>query len=365
MRVLRSYNWELLLVGLIVLATIWSSTLSPYFLDPVNLLNSASFFVIFSLMAFGLFPIVVQGEIDISLASTLAVSSVLLGKLSVAGVPLYLGLPIALAVCAVLGAVNGVLVAWAGLPSLAVTLGTLGAYRGLAYILAGDTGVVGITPEYTALGSTWIGIVPVAVILVLVVAVVFTVLMASTRFGRYSYAIGNSPDASRMAGVPVIGTRIGAYALAGVMAGLAGLVWVAQYQSARGDNADGSILFVLTAVVLGGVSIKGGSGRALGVLLAIVLLGVIQTGMKLANVPGTSQTLVIGALLVLSIGVPRAIQLIRSRIRSTRPARGTDTPGVHAEKPVPAGSSTSTDSSDTEVQHPTATAPAAADHQKG
>jgi rhamnose transport system permease protein len=334
MRILRSHGWELLLLVLIVLATIWSSTLSPYFLDPVNLLNAGSFFVIFSLMAFGLFPIVVQGEIDISLASTLAVASVLFGKLSVAGVPLIVALPIVLLACAVLGAINGVLVAWAGLPSLAVTLGTLGAYRGIAYIFAGDTGVVGITPEYTALGSTWIGIVPLAVILVLVVAVVFAILMTTTRFGRYTYAIGNSPAASFMAGVPVIRTRVIAYSLAGVMAGLAGLVWVAQYQSARGDNADGSILFVLTAVVLGGVSIKGGSGRALGVLLAIVLLGTIQTGMKLANVPGTSQTLVIGALLVGSIGIPRIVQLVRQRFGSrSTPARGTETPGVRAETP--------------------------------
>ena len=121
-----------------------------------------------------------------------------------------------------------------------------------------------------------------------------------------------------MAGVPVAATKVLAYALAGVMSGLAGLVWVAQYQSARGDNADGSILFVITAVVLGGVSIKGGSGRALGVLLAIVLLGTLQTGMKLANIPGTSQTLVIGALLVGSIGIPRAVHLLTGAVRARR-----------------------------------------------
>lgn len=363
MRALRSYGWEGLLVVLIVLAAIWSSTLSPYFLDPVNLLNSFTFFVIFSLMAFGLFPIVVQGEIDISLASTLAVSSVLLGKMSVAGVPLYIGLPITLVVCGLLGAINGVLVAWAGLPSLAVTLGTLGAYRGLAYILAGDAGVTGITPEYTSLGTTWIGIVPLVLVIVVLVAIVFTVLMSSTPFGRFSYAIGNSPAASTMAGVPVVRTRVAAYALGGVMAGLAGLVWVAQYQSARGDNADGSILFVLTAVVLGGVSIKGGSGRALGVLLAIILLGTIQTGMKLANVPGTSQTLMIGALLVLSIGIPRAIQLVRQRMRPKNPARPPASSGSAADRPEPADG---TESALAGTVHDTADdAPAASDHQRG
>lgn len=339
----RSYWWELMLVVLIVVAGIWSSTLSPYFLDPVNLLNSAAFFVIFSFMAFGLYPIVVHGEIDISLASTLAVGSVLFGKLSLAGVPLPVAIVIVVVVTGLLGAINGVLVAVAGLPSLAVTLGTMGAYRGLAYIMAGDAGITGITPEYTALGSTWVGIVPMTVVFVIVVALIFGVLMSATSFGRYSYALGNNAKASQMAGAPVVRTRVIAYSLAGVMSGLAGLVWVAQYQSARGDNADGTILFVLTAVVLGGVSIKGGSGRALGVFLAIVLLGTIQTGMKLANVPGTSQTLVIGLLLVGSIGIPNAVQLLRRRFGGNKAGSGGKTPGapgkgaLAASDPAPGG----------------------------
>jgi rhamnose transport system permease protein len=323
-RVLRSYRWELILVVLIVLAGIWSSFLSPYFLDPVNLFSSASFFVIFALMAFGLFPIILQGEIDISLASTLAVGSVLLGRLSQMGFPLAVALPIVLIICGILGAINGVLVAVVGLPSLAVTLGTMGAYRGIAYLFAGDAGVTRIPPDYVSLGASWIGIVPMAVVLAIVVGIVFAVLTTSTRFGRNSYAIGNSASASRLAGVSVGATKIGAFALAGVASGLAGYVWLAQYQSARGDNADGSILFVITAVVLGGVSIKGGSGRALGVALAILLLGTIQTGMKLANIPGTSQTLVIGALLVGSIGIPRIVQIIRSWTGSPKPGSEID-----------------------------------------
>ena len=323
-RLVAGYGWELLLVVLIVLAALWSSTLSPYFLDPVNLFNSAQFFVIFALMAFGLFPVIVQGEIDISLASTLAVGSVMLARLSVAGVSLPVALTLVLVVCGALGALNGALVAFAGLPSLAVTLGTLGAYRGLAYIMSGDTGVTGLTPQYTRLGATWIGIVPVSVVMVLVVGVAFAVLMTSTRFGRNSYAIGNNASAARMAGVPVNASKVLAYAIAGAMSGFAGLVWVAQYQSARGDNADGSILFVITAVVLGGVSIKGGSGRALGVFLAIALLGTIQTGMKLANIPGTSQTLVIGMLLVGSIGIPRTVRLVMASTRGRRPLRASD-----------------------------------------
>jgi rhamnose transport system permease protein len=310
---LRQYASELLLVVLVVLAAIASSAMSPYFLDAANLLSAAQFFVIFALMAFGLFPIVVQGEIDISLASTLAVGSVLFATLAVAGVPLVAAVALVLIGTALLGVVNGLLVGYGGLPSLAVTLGTLGAYRGLAYLLAGDAGKVGIPEEYLLFGATKIGPIPVSLLLVLAVAAVFTVLMGATAFGRYSYAIGSSPAAARMAAVPVNRVRVLAYAVGGAMAGLAGIVWVSQYQSARGDNADGAILFVLTAVVLGGISIKGGSGRALGVLLATILLGTIQTGMKLANVPGTSQTLVVGALLIGAVGLPRVVSLLRQR----------------------------------------------------
>jgi rhamnose transport system permease protein len=311
-RVLRAYGAELLLVVLIVLAALWSSTLSPFFLNPTNLLNSAQFYVMFALMAFGLFPIVVQGEIDISLASTLAVGSVLFAMLSVAGVPFIAALPL------VLGAVNGLLVAYAGLPSLAVTLGTLGAYRGIAYLLAGDAGVVGISPDYLWLGTERLGPVPMSVLLALLVAVAFALLMGWTTFGRYSYAIGSNAAAASKSAVPVNSMRVIAFALAGAMSGLAGLVWVSLYQSARGDNADGAILVVVTAVVLGGVAIQGGSGRALGVLLATLLLGTIQTGMQLANVPGTSQRLVVGSLLVIAVGLPRAVQLGRQGVRSLR-----------------------------------------------
>jgi rhamnose transport system permease protein len=240
----------------------------------------------------------------------------------VAGVPLVAAVVLVLLGTALLGVVNGVLVGYGGLPSLAVTLGTLGAYRGLAYLLAGDAGIAGIPEPYLLFGVTKLGPLPVSLVLVFAVAVVFSLLMGGTSFGRYSYAIGSSPAAARMAAVPVNRIRVLAYALGGAMAGLAGIVWVSQYQSARGDNADGAILFVLTAVVLGGISIKGGSGRAVGVLLATILLGTIQTGMKLANVPGTSQTLVVGALLIGAVGLPRLVSMLRLRLGASSASRG-------------------------------------------
>lgn len=318
MHQLKTYRWEWILVALVVVAIVWSSLLSPYFLNIGNVLNSAQFFVMFGLMAFGLMPIIIQGEIDISLTSTLAVSAVVLAKFSVAGVPVWIGLPLALLLCALLGAINGVLVAVLGLPSLAVTLGTMGAYRGIAYLIGGADGVSGISAEYTWLGAAKLGMIPLTIILLVIVAGLFAVLMNTTTFGRYSYAIGQNRRATITAGIPVTRSSITSFALGGAMAGLAGLLWVAQYQAARGDNADGAILLVLTAVVLGGVSIKGGAGRTSGVFLAIVLLAVIQAGMRLANVPGTSQTLVTGALLILSVGIPLAADVVRAGIHDAR-----------------------------------------------
>jgi rhamnose transport system permease protein len=315
------FRWELLLAALIVAAGAWSASLSPFYLEPAQLLGSAQYFVIFGTMAFGLMPVVVHGEIDISLASTLAVGTVLFARLADAGLPIAVAIVAVLAACGVLGAVNGVLVAYTKLPSLAVTLGTLGAYRGLAYIIGGEAGFSDFPSSYTYVGFTLVGLVPVSLFLFAGVALVTGFLMSATPFGRYSYAIGHNPAASRYAGVPVVRTKILAYVFAALTAGLAGLLWIGQYGSARADNADGSILVVLTAVVLGGVSIKGGSGNVTGVVLAILLLGTLTNGMGLANVSGTTQSLVQGLLLVLSVAIPKALSLLRARHRLRAPPR--------------------------------------------
>lgn len=313
---IQRYGWEAMLVVLIIAAGAWATSLSPYYLQLGQLLSSSQQFVIFGIMALGLVPIVVQGEIDISLTSTLAVGTVTLGQLARAGVPAGVGIVITLLVCAILGSINGILVAYAKLPSLAVTLGTLGAYSGLAYIIGGAAGITGFPDSYTLVGASYVGPVPMGLILFVVLAVVMAVALGVGSFGRYSYAIGNNVEASRMAGVPVRSAKLGTYVIAAVFAGIGSLLWVGQYASARGDNGDGEILFVLTAVVLGGVSIKGGSGTVVGVVLSVLLLGTLANGMGLANFPGTTQTLVLGALLVGSLAVPRTIRLVRERRRS-------------------------------------------------
>jgi rhamnose transport system permease protein len=327
---LRRQGWNVLLLVLIALALIWSSQVASAYLGLPQLFDSTKSFVVPGMLALGLLVVVLQGEIDISLTSTLAVGTVMMAKFSAAGWPLPLAFLVVLVVCALLGAVNGVLVTVFGLPSLAVTLGTMGAYRGLAYLIGGDSGYSGFDASYSSIGSQYVGIAPASLVLFLVVAVVVAFLLQRTVFGRQTYAVGSNAQASRVGGVPVIGVKVAAYALAGALAAVAALIWVGQYGSARADNADGSILFVVTAVVLGGAEIAGGKGTVLGTVLSLFLLGTLTNGMGLINVGGPTQTLVQGVLLVTSIGIPRLVRLLAQRFRRPAP-----TPAARKAAPSP------------------------------
>ncbi len=319
----RLTPWEITLAVLTLCAGAWSAYLSPYYLSPDQIAYSTRHFVFAGILALGLAVIVIQAEIDISLASTLAVSAVLLSKFHAAGVSIWLAVPCVIVACALLGTLNGVLVARLGLPSLAVTLGTMGAYRGLAFIIGSELGYTSFDEAYTWVGSTklW-GSLPVSFLLFLVLAAAVVILMHRTVFGARCYAIGNNEIAAWAAGVDVPRLKIQAYALAGALAGVSGLVWIGQYGSARGDNADGSILFVVTAVVLGGIDINGGKGTILGVVLALFLLGTLRNGMGLANIAGPTQTVVLGTLLILGVLRPLIARSLSHARRLLAPAIG-------------------------------------------
>lgn len=295
--------WEMTLVLLIIAAGAWSSTLSEYYLSVDQLFGSTRFFIIPGLMALGLAMVVSTGEIDISLASIIAIGTVTLSKLSAAAVPILPASLIVVVIGGLCGLINGLLVARWRLPSLAVTLGTMGAFRGLAFIAGTDLGYTDFGDSYLWLGSefAFAGIVPVALFLFAAMAVIVALVMHGTIFGRHCFSTGLNADAAWYAGVDVVRTKVMTYVAAGALAAMGSLVWIGQYGSARGDNADGSILFVVTAVVLGGVDINGGKGTIGGVVLALILLGTIRNGMGLANIGGPTQTVVLGALLVAGV----------------------------------------------------------------
>lgn len=327
-RRLGGHTWEALLIVLIVAAAALNSVISPYYLDLAQILNGLAYVIIPGLVALGLAVIVLQGEIDISIISTVAVGTVLLGFLSSSGVPYFIAAPLVVLVGALLGLVNGVVVSSLGLPSLAVTFGTFWMYRGIAYLIpGGDVGYAAsaFQPAYLWLGHTKIlGVVPLGLVLLAIAAVGFSLLVNRTIYGRWTYAIGNNIEAARFSGVRVGPVKIAAYVLAGVMAAIGALVFVGQYQSARGDNFDGQLLFVVAAVVLGGIDLNGGRGQILGVVLSILLLGTLYNGMGLANVDAPLQVVVFGVLLIVSGLIPRVVDRLRvsfaRRRRRTRVA---------------------------------------------
>ena len=308
-------RWEFVLVLLIVAAGAWSTTQSPFFLDTENLLDLMKPYIFIGLMALGLTLVVVAGEIDISIASTLAVSAVVFADVWDHGLNIWLACLVGLLVGTGLGMVNGVLVGVLNLPSLAVTLGTLAAYRGLAFIILGGGGITGFPSDYTRLGIGYVGssIFPIALAIFIAAAAAFALLLHGTRFGRYVYAIGANREAARFSGIPVDRVRVTLFAISGLMAAAAGLVYASYFATARADAATVALLDVVAAVVLGGVNIFGGSGTIAGVFLAVVLIAVLRNGMGLANIGGETQSIVIGGLLLGAILVGNLMRAAREQ----------------------------------------------------
>ena len=242
-------------------------------------------------MALGLAFVVIAGEIDISVASILAVSVVCFSQLYDAGLNVWLALLAGLAVATALGCINGVLVGIFDLPSLAITLGTLAAYSGLAYVILPGEGVAAFPEGVTKFGGGYVDIqYPIALFVLIGFAVALGFILHATRFGRYLYTIGSNREAGRFAGVPVARVRVTVFAISGFMAGIAGVVYVGYFGSARADAGQGSLLDVVTAVVLGGVDIFGGSGSILGVFLALSSLPSCATACSSRTSPATRRT---------------------------------------------------------------------------
>jgi len=328
-RFLEAHRWEAFVAVLVLLAAAWATTLSPYYLDAEQLLFSSRNFVFTGIMALGLTVVILTGEMDLSVGSILAVCTVLLAKCSAAGWPLLAALPLIFVVAGLLGALNGLLVAGLRLPSLAVTLGTMGAYRGLAFIIGSEVGYTGFDDAYRWIGSAMVGeIVPVMLLLFVATLIVFAVVVHLSTFGRYCFAVGSNAPAVRYSGVSVVRTKIAAYVISGLTAALGAWIFVGQFGSARGDNANGVILGIITSVVLGGVDINGGRGTVLGVLVSTLFLWTLRNGMGLANIAGPIQQLIIGVLLLASVLVSNAVVRRGARARrAIRPAaRGAQDP---------------------------------------
>lgn len=294
---------EMGVVALLIVVVIYSMVSVRGFGQPITvnylLLDVAPILLI----ALPMTLIMITGEIDLSVGSMVGLASVVTGAGVHAGLPFEVAAFLALLVGALGGAFNGFLVTVVGLPSLAVTIGTLALFRGLAVGLLGTTAVTDFPEAWTALAKAKISgtTIPYVMVPFLILLVLFVIVLQFTPFGRGIYAIGLSKEAARFSGVHVERTKFLLFVLAGLVSAFAGIYYTLRFGSARGDNATGLELQVIAAVVLGGVSVFGGRGQLYGVVAAVLLIGVLSSALRLANVTSDVINVITGVLLVLSV----------------------------------------------------------------
>ena len=298
---------EMMTLLLLIIAFAVASELSPFFADVTFILESATFYTEFAIIALVLTLIIISGEIDLSPAAMMAFSACVFAALFQAGIPIGLAMIASLITGALMGAFNAMLVLRFQLPSIIVTIGTLTLYRGLAQVLAGDRSISGFPGWFIGIDwKYWLGI-PIPVIIFAGVALVLGIFLGFTVTGRQIYQIGTSPEAAKHAGIRVRRIKLGLFVLLGVMSSVAGMLTASRLASVRYDMATGGELQMVLMVMLGGTYIFGGRGSIAGTFLAAWLLIVIATGMNVANIPITSQLIVTGFLLIVAIIATNAI----------------------------------------------------------
>jgi len=310
----RLKSWEGLLLAILVVVVAMNVMRSPYYLGIDNIVNLFQLSIEKIIVALTMTMIIVSGEIDLSVASIMGLAAVLLGCLFKAGIPMPAAILIALLSGLAAGLFNGFWVAQAGLPSLAVTLAGLIGYRGLARVFIQDHSIGGFPGWFNTIGQQrTVGPLTISIVIFFILFVIVAVTLHGSGLGRLVYAIGNNTQAARYAGVRVKLIKLCLFGASGLVAALAGILYGARLGSVRGDIATGFELDIITMVLLGGVSIFGGSGNIIGVGLSILVILNLRNGMGLANITGDTQTSVVGALLILSVLVPNLMHTLKTK----------------------------------------------------
>ncbi|MBT2720530.1 ABC transporter permease [Bacillus sp. ISL-46] len=312
-------QWEWLLVLLFILVNIINTSLSPYYLDFNSLRDATMTFLDKAFMVFPMVLIIILRDIDISVASIVALASVIMAHLYTLGVPMELAVVICLAVGAICGLINGLLIVkFKELSAVIVTLSTMIIYRGIAYIILEDQSAGSFPEWFGFLGWGYVFGIPFILIAFLVLAVIFGLLLHKTTFGRRVYAIGNNPTAARFSGVQVDKIKIIVFTLAGLMAAITALFLTSRMGSTRPNIATGYELDVIAMVVLGGISTAGGKGRMIGAVIAVFLIGFLRNGLGLINMPAQVLMIIIGLLLIIAVMVPNLKPKVKLKTKAVK-----------------------------------------------
>jgi rhamnose transport system permease protein len=310
-------RWEWLLFIVVVAVFALNAWASPYFLDPWTLSDLTFNFTEKAIVALPMALLIIAREIDISVAGIMALASVAMGLAAQAG----MGLP-AIVLAGILagllcGALNGALVTFFKVPAIVATIGTMSLYRGLAYAILGDQVLKAYPPGFDYFGQGYaIGLISFELVLFVGLAIVTGIVLHLTVTGRRITAIGSNPVAALFSGIRVDRYRFWLFTLTGAAAGLASVLLTSRLGSTRPSIAVGWELDIITITILGGVSILGGKGTIVGVVLAAILMGLVTFGLGLLNVPGIVMSIIVGALLIGVIALPILFRQLMARRRA-------------------------------------------------
>jgi len=297
-------QWEWILLVVFIGVNIMNMYLSPYYMDFFNLRDATMAFLDKAFIVLPMVFVMILADIDISVASTVALSSVVMADLYQRGVPMEIAVVICLVVGTACGFVNGLLIVkFKELSAVIVTLITMILYRGIAYVIL-ENQAAGNFPEWFGyLGWGYVGEIPFIMIVFIAFAIVFGLLLHKTTFGKHVYAIGTNPTASRFSGIPVDRVKIIVFTLTGFMAAVTALFLTSKMGSTRPNIANMYELEVIAMAVLGGVSTAGGKGKMIGAIIAIFLVGLLRYGLGLINVNAQLQLIIIGGLLIAAVAL--------------------------------------------------------------
>jgi rhamnose transport system permease protein len=327
-------RWEIGLVLLTVLVVIGGEALSGNLLSSYNLQTIALNNTVLACLALGVAPVIIAADIDISIASILALCGVVMAKLWTGGMDIWLAAASAVALGGVLGLVNGIFVVLLDLPALAVTLGTMGAYTGAAFLILQGSAITSFPNGLVTFGSGSIPGTqfPIATAVVLGLVVALSLLLHATSFGKSLFAVGGARQAALFSGIAVGRTRMIAFVMSGLFSGLAAVFYLGNYNTAQATIANDELLPAITAVILGGVSAYGGTGTIPGVAIALVLLALLQGALGLAGISGEAQTIAVGVLLIVAIGGGVVIRGLGGRRPKPDPVAGSAGAGLAVER---------------------------------
>jgi rhamnose transport system permease protein len=308
-------SWDTAILVLLLTVLILASLTTEGFLTALNFSYIFSNTSEITIIAFAMLFMIIMGEIDLSVASILALGSAMLGWSYAKGAPIWLSIIICILVGTLCGLVNGFLVTKLGLGSLAVTIGTLALYRGIANGILGENTVNEFPEFWTSFGFDTFGtsFMPKTLPLIIFFGIMFGILLHRTPFGRRTLAIGQSPEAARFAGVNIIRHKMIVFTFTGFMSGIAGVIYTFRFSTAQADNGVGIELLVISAILLGGVSIFGGIGTMWGVVAGVLLAGSVESWLTLREINAQWRTIVTGLLLLLSVAAPVLVQKFRNR----------------------------------------------------